>query len=160
MAEFDVKRVTPLEWAGIGAGALAFIVSFFPWYSVDLAGFGGGSLNAWSTGFFALISVLLLMGAGGVVVAPHFGVAIARLPLIWLSLAGAAVVCVLLQWVILPDDGGIGDFGFGDSGIESGAGFGLIVGLLLAIASAVAGFLTFRAAPKTAPGGANPAAAA
>lgn len=160
MAEFDLKRVTPLEWAGIGGGALAFIVSFFPWYSVDYAGIGG-SLNAWSTGALALFSVLLLMAAGGVVLAPHLGVKIDRLPLIWLGLAGLATVFILLQWLILPDDGGLGDFGgglLGDSGIDSGAGFGLVVGLIVAAASTVAAVLTFRAAPRTAPGGPNPAA--
>lgn len=154
MAQFDVKRVTTLEWAGIGAGLAAFIFSFLPWYSVDVAGFGGGSLTAWGTGFFALMSVLLLMAAAGVVLAPHFGVQVARLPLIWLSLAGVAVLFILLQWLILPDDGGIGEFGLlGDSGIESGAGFGLILGLIAALASGVGAFLTFRAAPKMAPGG-------
>jgi hypothetical protein len=160
MAELDLKRVTPLEWAGIGGGALAFIVSFFPWYSVDLGGFGGGSLSAWSTGALALFSVLLLMAAGGLVLAPHLGLKIDRLPLIWLGLSGLATVFILLQWLILPDDGGIGDFGgglLGDTGIDSGAGFGLIIGLILAIASTVAAVLTFRAAPKTAPGGQNPA---
>jgi len=159
MAEFDLKRLTPLEWAGAGGGALVFIVSFFPWYSVDYAGFGG-SLSAWGTGFLALLSVLLLMAAGGLVLAPHLGMKVDRLPLIWLSLSGAATLFILIQWLILPDDGGIGDFGLlGDSGIESGAGFGLIVGLLLAIVSTTAAFLTFRGAPKEAPGGANPAAA-
>jgi hypothetical protein len=158
MAEFDVKRVTPLEWAGIGAGALAFIVSFFPWYSVDFEGFGGGSLNAWSTGFFGLFSVLLLMAAGGLVIAPHFGVEVARRALIWLSLSGVAVLFILLQWLILPDDGGIGDFGILNSGIDSGAGFGLILGLILALASAGAALLTFRAAPRPV-GGASPSAA-
>lgn len=159
MADFDLKRVTPLEWAGIGGGALAFIVSFFPWYSVDYAGFGG-SLNAWGTGALALFAVLLLMAAGGVVLAPHLGLKIDRLPLIWLGLSGLATVFILLQWLILPDDGGVGDFGggiLGDSGFDSGAGFGLIVGLILAAASTVAAFLAFRAAPKTAPGGQNPA---
>ncbi len=157
MAEFDVKRVSTLEWAGIGAGLAAFIFSFLPWYSVD-AGIVSGSVSAWGTGFFAVLSVLLLMGAAGLVLAPHFGVQVARLPLIWLSLAGAAVLCVLLQWLILPDDGGIGDFGVFDSGIESGAGAGLILGLIAAIASAGGAFMAFRAAPKTAPG-ANPTAA-
>ena len=159
MAQFDVKRVTTLEWAGIGAGLAAFIFSFLPWYSVDVAGFGGGSLSAWGTGFFALMSVLLLMAAAGLVLAPHFGVQVARLPLIWLSLSGVAVLFILLQWLILPDDGGIGDFSLlGDSGIESGAGFGLILGLIAALASAGGAFMAFRAAPKHAPG-ANPAAA-
>jgi hypothetical protein len=160
MAEFDVKRVTPLEWAGGGAGLLAFIVSFFPWYSIDFEGFGGGSLSAWNTGFLAWFSVLLLMGAGVVVLLPHFGVEVARLPLIWLSLAGAATLFILIRWLTLPDDGGLGNLGLlGGSGIDSGAGFGLIVGLLLAIVSTAAAALTFRAATHTAPGGANPAAA-
>lgn len=161
MADFDLKRVTPLEWAGIGGGALTFIVSFFPWYSVDYAGFGG-SLNAWSTGALSLFAVLLMIAAGGAVLAPHLGVKVDRLPLIWLILAGVATVFILIQWLILPDDGGIGDFGggiLGDTGIDSGAGFGLVVGLILALASTVAAFLTFRAAPKTVPGGTNPAAA-
>lgn len=159
MAEFDVKRVTPLEWAGIGAGALAFIVSFFPWYSIDFEGFGGGSLSAWNSGFLAWFSVLLLMVAGGLVIAPHFGLKVDRLPLIWLSLSGAAAVFILIRWLTLPDDGGLGSLGLlGGSGVDSGAGFGLIVGLIVAIASAAAAVIAFRAAPKPATG-ANPAAA-
>ena len=159
MAEFDLKRVTPLEWAGSGAGALAFIVSFFPWYSFDIAGFGGESASAWNSGFLAWFSVLLLMGAGVVVLLPHLDVQVARLPLIWLSLAGAATVFILIRWLTLPDDG-FGGLGIlGETGIESGAGFGLIVGLIIAVVSTVAAFLNFRAAPKIAPGGANPAAA-
>jgi hypothetical protein len=162
MAEFDVKQVTPLEWTGVGAGALAFIVSFFPWYSFDMGGFASGSWSAWNTGFLSWFSVLLLMVAGGLIIAPHFGVAkVDRLQMIWLILAGVATLFILIRWLTLPDDGGIGDLGLlgDDSGFESGAGFGLIVGLLLAIASTVAGFLAFRAAPSAAPGGANPAAA-
>jgi hypothetical protein len=157
MAEFDLKRVTTLEWAGAGAGALAFIVSFFPWFSIEIVGFGSESGSAWNTGFLAWFSVLLLMVAGGLVLAPHFGVKVDRLPLIWLVLAGLATLFIIIRWLTL--DAGIGDFGiFGDS-IDVGAGFGLIVGLLLAIGSTVAAVLTFRAAPSTAPGGANPAAA-
>jgi hypothetical protein len=103
MAEFDLKRVTPLEWAGGGAGALAFIASFFPWYSIDFEGFGGGSLSAWNTGFLAWFSVLLLMVAGGLVLAPKFGMkAVDRLPLIWLILAGVATVFILIRWLTLP----------------------------------------------------------
>ncbi|HEX6358293.1 hypothetical protein [Actinophytocola sp.] len=158
MAEFDVKRVTPLEWAGGGAGVLAFIVSFFPWYSIDFEGFGGGSLSAWNTGFLAWFSVLLLMGAGVLVLMPHFGVEVARLPLIWLSIAGAATVFILIRWLTLPDDGGLGLGLLGDAGVDAGAGFGLIVGLLLAIVSTAAAALAFRTAPSPAPG-ANPAAA-
>lgn len=150
MAEFDVKSVTPLEWAGVGAGALAFLVSFFPWYSVDIAGFGGGSLSAWNTGIGAWLPMLLLMVVGGLVLGTHFGLKIDRLPLIWLAVAAAAAVIILLRWLTLPDDGGFGGFGLGlDSGIDSGAGFGLVIGLLAAIVSGAAALLVYRAAAKT-----------
>ncbi len=147
MAEFDVKRVTTLEWAGIGAGLLAFIVSFFPWYSVSYAGFGE-SISAWNTGIGAWLPILMLMAAAVLIALPHFGVQVARVPLIWLSLAAAAVVIIVLRWVTLPDDGGLGTGLLTDSGLEAGAGFGLFVGLVVAIASGVAAFLAFRAAPN------------
>jgi hypothetical protein len=163
MADVDLKRVTPLEWAGVGAGALAFICSFFSWYSVSYAGISEG-LSAWNTGFLAWFSVLLLVGAAVVVLLPHFGVAVDRRPLIWLVLSAVATVFILLRWLTLPDDGGLGDLGGllgGDNGFESGAGFGLILGLIAAVVSTVAAVLTFRAAPTTAaPGGTNPATAA
>jgi hypothetical protein len=155
MAEFDVKRVSTLEWAGIGAGFAAFIFSFLPWHSVSAGGFSD-SANAWGTGALGLLAVLLLMAAGGLVLAPHLGVEVARLPLIWLGLSGVAVLFILLQWVVIPD--GVEEFGLLGTGIESGAGFGLILGLIAAIASAGGAFMSFRAAPKTAPG-ANPTAA-
>ncbi|MFC4856449.1 hypothetical protein [Actinophytocola glycyrrhizae] len=156
MAEFDVKRVTTLEWAGIGAGLAAFIFSFLPWHSVS-AGIVSASANAWSTGFFSLFAVLLLMAAGGLVLAPHLGVEVARLPLIWLALSGVAVLFILLQWLIIPNDG-VAEYGLLGAGIESGAGFGLILGLIAAIVSTVGAVLTFRAAPKSV-GGAHPSAA-
>jgi len=158
MAELDLKRVTPLEWAGIGAGALAFIVSFFPWASVDIVGFGSVSGSAWNSGFLAWFSVLLLLGAGVVVALPHFGVQVDRRPLIWLVLAGAATLFIVIRWLTL--DAGFSEAGLIGDSIDVGAGFGLIVGLLAAIASTVAAVLTFRAAPKATPGyGQNPGVA-
>jgi hypothetical protein len=155
MAEFDVKRVTPLEWAGIGAGLAAFIFSLLPWYSVSYGGIGS-SLSAWNSGFIAWFPMLLVLVAGGLLLATHFGVKVERLPLIWLVLSGLAVVLVLLRWLTLPDDGGLGDMGLlGDSGFESGAGAGLVLGLIAAIVSTVAAVLAFRAASKTVGGNAT-----
>jgi hypothetical protein len=157
MAEIDLKRVTPLEWAGVGGGALAFIVSFFPWASVDIAGFGSVTGSAWNSGFLAWFSVLLLVGAGVVVALPHLGVQVDRRPLIWLVLSGLATLFIIIRWLTL--DAGFSGAGLLSDSIDVGAGFGLIVGLIVAIASTVAAVMTFRAAPTTAPG-ANPAATA
>ncbi|MCA1836600.1 MAG: hypothetical protein LC721_09850 [Actinobacteria bacterium] len=142
MASFDVKRVTPLEWAGIGAGALAFIVSFFPWYSVsfggsELAGFGiDTSVSAWNAGFGAWFACLLLLGAGVVVALPHFGTQVPNLAMIWLGLSAAALVIIVLRWVTFPSTSGFG--------ASAGAGFGLFVGLAVALVSGVAAFLSYR----------------
>lgn len=143
MAEFDVKRVTPLEWAGIGAGLFAFVVSFLPWASLD---FGDdtftsalgvdASVSAWNSAFLAWFPILLLIGAGVVVFLPHVGTEVPRRAMIWLSLSAAATVLILLRLLTY------------DSFISPG--FGLFLGLVAGIVSGVAAFLTYRAAPKTA----------
>jgi hypothetical protein len=150
MANFDVKRVTPIEWAGIGAGALAFIVSFFPWYSVTfdagpltgLGGFGGGgSLSAWNVGIGGWLPVLLLVAAAVLILLPHLGTAVRNGTMIWLGLAAAALVIVLIRWVTMPGEDA--------PGFSQGAGFGLILGIIAALASAAAAFLAYRASSRT-----------
>jgi hypothetical protein len=143
MASFDVKRVTPLEWTGVGGGALAFIASFFPWYSISFDGFGGfdvgGSANAWDFAL-SLFAVLMLVAAGVLVLLPHLGTQVPNLALIWLALAGVAALFIILRWVT---------FETGGEGVSAGAGFGLFIGLLAAVVSAVGAFLTYRAASRT-----------
>lgn len=146
MANFDVKQVTPLEWAGMGAGVLAFLVSFFPWYSVSydgLGGFGGldASVSAWNSGFLAWFSVMLLVAAAVVVALPHFGSAVPNRSVTWLVLSGVAALFILLRWVTFED---------GVAGISAGAGFGLILGLLAALVSLAAALVSFRASNRTA----------
>jgi hypothetical protein len=153
MAEFDVKRVTTFEWVGIGAGLLALIVSFFPWYSASasVAGIEASESNtAWSTGIGAWLPVLMLLATAVLVALPHVGVAVPNLALTWLGLAGAAALIILLRWLTLPNDGGLSEVGLSLETVEvdAGAGFGLILGLILAIGSAVVAFLSYRSAPS------------
>lgn len=148
MASFDAKRVTPLEWAGIGAGALAFIASFFPWYSVSydgpeipgLGALGSSSASAWEVGIGGWLPVLMLVAAAVILLLPHFGTAVPNGTLIWLGLAGGAAVIILIRWLTLP-----GEDGFG---VSQGAGFGIILGLLAAVVSGVAAFLVYRASSR------------
>jgi hypothetical protein len=147
MASFDVKRVTPLEWAGIGAGALAFIVSFFPWYSVDfgdtgLPGFDlDTSFSAWDSGFLAWFSMLLLLAVAVLILLPHFGTQVPNLPMLWLGLAGVSLLFVIIRWLTFDSATGLGG--------SAGPGFGLFIGLILALASAAAGFMVFRGSSRT-----------
>ncbi|PPK64380.1 hypothetical protein V5P93_001776 [Actinokineospora auranticolor] len=149
MANFDPKRVTPIEWAGIGAGVLAFLASFFPWYSVSVTGFGGMGVSqgwsAWSIGIGGWLPVLLLVAAGVLVFLPHVGTSVPNLTLLWLGFAAAAVVIIIIRWLTLSSSAGLGSF---SDSVSDGAGFGLYIGLLAAIASAVAAFLTFQASKK------------
>jgi hypothetical protein len=152
MAGFDPKKVTTLEWVVIGAGGLAFIDSFLPWYtaSVSFSGISrSSSTGAWGAGFAAWFSVLLLLAAGGLVLATAMGVEM-KLPVPWpvitLGLSALAFVLILLRWLTCPNvDSGLGGLGEGFKA-SSGAGFGLFIGLICAVAVGVASFLTFRAA--------------
>jgi opacity protein-like surface antigen len=168
MAEFDVKRVTTFEWVGIAAGLLALIVSFFPWYSASASveGVEASDTNtAWTTGIGAWLPVLILLATAVLIALPHIGARVPHLALIWLGLSAAAAVIILLRWLTLPElpeDGGLSDVGLGlanvDIETDSGAGFGLIVGLILALGSAVVAFLSYRAPiPDAAPVEAGPA---
>jgi hypothetical protein len=159
MVEFDSTKVTPLDWVVVSAGVLAYISSFLPWYSsrvsVSLFRFERSAhvnVNAWNAGFGAWFSVLLLVVAGGVVLANAMGarLPVAR-PLITLGLSALAVVTILLRWATFSDTvGGQGELGNIDVGgfltASSGAGFGLYLGLIAAVAAAVASLLMVRAA--------------
>ncbi len=153
-------KVTALDWIVIGAGLLAYVSSFLPWYSTSVSILGierSASWNAWNAGFGAWFSVLLLVAAGGWVLVSTLGGRL-RLPvsgtLIALSLSVLAFVTIVLRWVTFPDttgelDGGSG-FELGNAALtaSSGAGAGLYLGLLAAVAAAVAALLTFRAAGR------------
>jgi hypothetical protein len=152
MAGFDARKVTTLDWVVIGGGLLAFISSFFPWYSASVS-FNGiknsDGVSAWGAGFAAWFSVLLLVVAAGLVLANAMGSLQVKmpapLPLITLGLAAAAFVIILLRWVTFPDvNNGLSGLGDGFSA-SSGAGFGLYLGLLCAIAVGAASFLIYRA---------------
>ncbi|OLR91560.1 hypothetical protein [Actinokineospora bangkokensis] len=135
MANFDPKTVTPVEWAGVGAGAAAFIFSFFPAFSYD-AGLPGYydvsvSWSAWSVGTM-ILAVLLMIGAAVVVLLPHLGVQVPYRSMIW---AGAGALAALFVLVSLASGPG-------------GPTIGWFLLLLAVIASAGSGVVTFLANQK------------
>jgi hypothetical protein len=153
MAKFDPARVSRAEWIGLGAGVLAFVASFMPWFEVS---FGGAAsvlddywASAWSIGFAAWFPILLLMAGAGVLLAEHLGANVPKprpgWPLILLGVAVVAVVIILLRWLTLP---GASDF-LGESGVSYGAGFGLYVGLVAAILFGLSQYLVFRSAGQS-----------
>lgn len=160
MAGSDTAKITGLDWVVIGAGLLAYISSYLPWYQASVSVLGidrSAGENAWNAGFGAWFSVLLLVAVAGFVLASTLGGRL-RLPtsrpLITLVLSVLAFVTIVLRWVTFPDASGglggrLGELGEFDLGsaftVSSGAGAGLYLGLIAAIAAAVASWFTFRA---------------
>lgn len=154
MMRADSTKVTILDWIVVGAGLLAYISSFLPWYQTRVSVLGTerftGADNAWNAGFGAWFSVLLLVAAGGVVLASTMGMRLATLrPLITLGLSALALITVVLRWVTISDtDSGPGDLGDIDVdglfAVSSGAGFGLYLGLIAAVAAVVASFSAWQ----------------
>jgi fucose 4-O-acetylase-like acetyltransferase len=148
MASFDPARVSKPEWIGLGAGLLAFVASFLPWFTVSFSGpitvLDGYWASAWSLGFAAWFPVLLLVAGAGLLLAQHLGAEVPKprtgWPLILLGVAVIALVIILLRWLTLP---GASDFG-GEGGVSYGAGFGLYVGIVAAILFGLSQYLVFR----------------
>jgi hypothetical protein len=156
MAELDIKQVSTPQWLGIGAGGLAFIDSFLPWYSVSFAG-QSASGNGWEIGFLGWFSILLLIAAAVIAALPLFGVVVPSGTLIWVGLAGLAFVLILIRWLTYESATDDALAGVPAEGVSAGASFGTIVGLILAAVSAVGAVLALRAS-KAAPAGPPPAA--
>lgn len=167
MTRSDAAKVTALDWVVIGAGLLAYISSLLPWYvftaSVPILGITrSASANAWHAGIGAWLSVLMLVAAAALVLASTLGGRGGRAAsrsLIALVLAALAIITIVLRWTTFPDANGglgrvghLGDFTVGDVNlggafsVTSGAGYGLYLGLIAAVAAAVASLLNFRAA--------------
>ena len=154
MARADLTKVTTLDWVVVGAGLLAYISSFLPWYRADVSILGierSATANAWNAGIGAWLPVLLLAVAGVVVLASATGV---RLPtsksLITLGLSALAVIAILLRWMTFPDATGQNSLDMdnvdvqGLLAVSSGADVGLYIGLAAGIVAVVASFLTSR----------------
>ncbi|MDQ3762708.1 MAG: hypothetical protein M3460_13890 [Actinomycetota bacterium] len=157
MVGSDAGMLKTLDWVVVGAGLLAYISSFFHWYTASVSVLNitrSAGATAWNAGFGAWFSVLLLVVAGGLALVSRVGGRLrlpVSTPLITLGLSTLAFVTILLRWVTFPDaTDGLGEQDTFELGgaftASSGAGPGLYLGLTAAIAAVVASFLTFRAA--------------
>ena len=165
MAGSGAARVTVLDWVVVGAGLLAWGSSFLPWYTANFSILGinrSVSVDAWHAGLGAYLSVLLLVVASALVLVRTVGGLTASWSLITLMVSVLALVTLVLRWVTFTDASG-GPHGLGELddvdlgstfAVSSGAGVGLYLGLIAAIAAVVASLLTVRAG-RTHRGGAD-----
>ncbi|WIV57573.1 hypothetical protein [Amycolatopsis nalaikhensis] len=157
---FSVKSVTWREWLGLVAGLLALGSTFLPWTILRASKPDIENIlsqlphsdvvrDAWHSSFFAWCPPLPLLLAGLVVVV--FGrirtARVSGLPHLWLVVAAASLLLMVLGWFTLDwefdaDQRGI----FEAAGIGILPGFGRFLGLFAALLSGVAAFLDIRAA--------------
>jgi hypothetical protein len=147
---FDPKSLDPLDWGIIAAGLLAFIFSFFSYYTatakVEVAGFKqsfSGHENAWH-GFFGWFGAFVALAAA-VVLALHL-IAKISLPFpVRLAVLGGfalSLLCVLLALLIVPiDTGGVSSFG--GVKVDKGHGIGFWLSLIVIIAGTALAFKRF-----------------
>lgn len=123
----------------LAAGALLFLLSFFPFYTVDVGGLGSGSGNAWDS-FWSWFAVLLGLAATAMILLPRLGVSLpvpARL--IALGCWALALVCLIIALMTFPYDGPVPDAAKDAFDEATGHGFGLYASLLVsAVATALA----------------------
>lgn len=162
MADRGSTAIRVLDLAVIGAGAVAFLSSMFPWYrsSASVFGFSGSvSVNAWDAGPSAWLAVLLLTVAGIVALVAVVSPARPRpswypfLPAVLTTLAALSLVARWTSWS--SDDNSMSGLqGAQFSGsflgglIEASAGpeLGFYVALVAMAVSVVASWLAVREA--------------
>ncbi len=148
MARFDGRQLTALDWIGVLAGGAAVVVSFLSWRHVrgtglvDLARAVGFRTwyTAWSSGFTAWLPMVLLAGAAALIMARGVNIRLPGVPFVWLGLAVAALILVLIRWITLPDPDAatLAQFNLRPENVDTGASIGLYLGLLAAVLSIAA----------------------
>ena len=149
MAKFDAKKLSPLDWGVAGAGAVAFISLFLPWWGGS-AGIFSASVSGWNTSY-GWLGALLMIVAGGYIVLARSGVNLPKLPVgagvLVLGVAGLGTLIVALRWLTLPS----ATYGVGSESFSYGARAGIIIALLAGIVQVVCAFLLFRATGEALP---------
>jgi hypothetical protein len=145
MAQFDMKKLDTSDRIIVGAGAVALISLFLPWW-----GGGGFSISGFSTSWGWIGAVLIVLA--GVYVAMlrsgsnmpknQFGPGVTVLGL---SLIGTVIV--LLRWLTIPK-GGFATFSYGPE-------YGMYITIIAGVIQVVLAFRLFKSSGEKVPWEAN-----
>jgi hypothetical protein len=140
VAEFDIKKLRTSELVMLGGAVAVFIGTFLAWFKVDIAGFGGGSVNGFHYFLQGTIPWILAIAVGAVIVIKAFfpQVKLPDLPIAWAQayLIACGIVAFLILTRIISVDG--------PSEIVK-RGIGLYLAFLGGVAMVVGAFLKFQA---------------
>jgi hypothetical protein len=150
LAEFDIKKLKTSELVMLGGCAAVFIGTFLAWFKVDIAGFGGGSVNGFHYFLQGTIPWILAIAVAAVIIikafVPNVKLPDSPGPVTWAQaylIACGVTVFLILTRIISVD---------GPSEVVK-RGLGLYLAFLGGIAMAVGAFLKFQAKEEDAPSG-------
>jgi hypothetical protein len=163
MPGFDLKQISRNDQGILGAGILAFIASFLPFYGVSGGhGFVNYSVTAWHS--YGLLGLLFVFAAAVIVALRVFAnVQLPKLPVgvtvLVTGLAGLGTLLLILRGFTYPSASG--------GGVSVGVKWGAYIVFIAGIAMTVFAFLSFRASgekiawdssamPKSAPAAGGP----
>jgi hypothetical protein len=141
------RRMSSLEVIGLLASALALIASFLPWQVLStpvanvLTGFGVRAWSgAWTSGPLAWLPVVLLILVGLLLLGLRSGLRLPGAAPVWLLLAVASVVLIVIGWVTIPQPSPeeAAKLGLNPADVSATAGWGLYLGLVAAAISVLA----------------------
>ena len=113
-------------------GIVAFLLSFFPYYTYDFGGVSGDQ-SAWN-GFFGWFAALVALAAAGLLGAKMLGVQVldaSMTRLACLIAFAVALLCIVLAFFVVPDSGPW----------DEGHGFGYWASAIVVIGGLVLSFL-------------------
>lgn len=148
MASFDPKKFTTNDWGIVGAGVLAFIGLFFPFYGASAGGFST-SVSSWHS-FPMWFGALLMLAAAAYVFMRSQGIGnVPNLPvgpkLAVLGVEAIAALLIIIR-VLTLDTGGDKGLGF-----SYGRKFGAWWEVVMVIAAVVFAVLDFRSSGEKIP---------
>jgi hypothetical protein len=158
----DTKNLSAGERVVMFASAALVVLSFIPlWasYSFEVEGVGNfpgasdsQSFNAWSGayGFLMKLGIVLAIVALGLTIARMAGASITLPPITYVGLGLGATVLLLIGVISGPEDGGIGGIAAAAVGFDVSRGILLFVGVVLAAAIAVGGYMHMQGEGATA----------
>jgi hypothetical protein len=157
----DMNKLSPGERVVMFASAALVVLSFIPlWasYSIEIEGIGGvggvdesQSFSAWSGayGFLMKLGIIIAIVALGLTIARMSGASLSLPPLTYVGLGAGATVLLLIGVVMGPEDGGLGGLAAAAAGFDVSRGILLFVGVVLAAAIAVGGYMHMQAESTT-----------
>ena len=154
-----MKKLSAGERIVLFASAALVILSFVPlWasYSFEAEGLSGfdtsQSFSAWSGayGFLGKLGIILAAVALGLVIARLVGASFTFPAVTYVGLGAGSTVLLLIAVLTGPEDGGLGSIAAAAAGLDISRGILLFVGVVLAAAIAVGGYMHMQAEGTTA----------